>query len=90
MYSNRASFQKQYLSKILENGTGKMYLIALMGKFIRTDGSVAMGTLLRHRINGANAIMCSINETFGKEGKVPNNYKRYVDDILNLLRTLPL
>ena len=48
----------------------------------RIDG-VAMGSPLGPLM--ANAIMCSIEETLQRHGKLPQNYKRYVDDTVTLM-----
>ena len=48
----------------------------------QTDG-VAMGSPLGTLL--ANAFMCSIEDTFEREGKMPKYYKRFVDDTLTIM-----
>ena len=61
--------------------------VATMGQLFQFDGTlykqtdgVAMGSPLRPLL--ANVFMCSIEESLESQGKLPEFYRRYVDDTL--------
>ena len=72
---------KEQLNKLLEIAT-KGQLFQFDGKLYQQIDRVAMGSPLGPLM--ANAIMCKIEEKLQRDGTMPEDYYRYVDDTFNL------
>ena len=72
---------KKQLTELLELAT-KNQLFQFDGQLYQQVDGVAMGSPLGPLM--ADAIMCKIESKLEREGKMPKEYYRYVDDTLNL------
>ena len=61
----------------------KHQLFQFEGNLYEQIDGVAMGSPLRSLM--ANAFMCSIEDRLEEQGKMPELYKRYVDDTLSIM-----
>ena len=76
-------FKEDLLDLLNVSTKGQLFqLYGALNEHVQTDG-VAMGSLLGPLL--ANVFMSSLEEKLELEGKVPDYYRRYVDDTLTIL-----
>ena len=84
--TNNLNITKPDLDQLLEVATMNQ-LFQFDGKLYEQIDDVAMGSPLGSLM--ANALLCSIEEKLEQDNKLPEFYRRYVDDTFAMMKSVP-